>query len=101
MGKLADHVEDHAALSPEKVVLVASPGTESSYQPALPQSVNDSLVSQHNLSRPTQRRHAYLPFLERIWWLLTGSSSSSRFLRWYASVGAKALGANVMACEFN
>ena len=30
-GKLADHVGDHVVLSPEGVVLVTSPGTESSY----------------------------------------------------------------------
>ena len=30
-GKLADHVGDHAVLSPEWAVLVTSPGTESSY----------------------------------------------------------------------
>ena len=34
-GKLADHVGDHVVLSPEGVVLVTSPGTESSY-PRLP-----------------------------------------------------------------
>ena len=40
-GKLADHVGDHVVLSPEKCVLVTSPGTESSY-PRLPQSLNNS-----------------------------------------------------------
>ena len=30
-GKLADHIEDPVALSPEGVILVTSPGTESSY----------------------------------------------------------------------
>ena len=30
-GKLADHIEDAVVLSPEEVVLVTSPGTESSY----------------------------------------------------------------------
>ena len=37
-GKLADHVGDHAVLSPEEGVLVTSPGTESSY-PRPPQSL--------------------------------------------------------------
>ena len=32
-GKLADHVEDPIVLSPERVVLVTSPETESSYPP--------------------------------------------------------------------
>ena len=40
-GKLADHVGDHVVLSPEKGVLVTSPGTESSY-PRLPQALNNS-----------------------------------------------------------
>ena len=40
-GKLADYVGDHLVLSPEGVVLVTSPGTESSY-PRLPQSLNNS-----------------------------------------------------------
>ena len=30
-GKLADHVGDHAVLSPEGAVFVTSPGTESSF----------------------------------------------------------------------
>ena len=30
-GKLADYVGDHVVLSPEGVILVTSPGTESSY----------------------------------------------------------------------
>ena len=30
-GKLADHMRDHVVLSPEGVVLVTSPRTESSY----------------------------------------------------------------------
>ena len=40
-GKLADHVEDPVALSPEGVILVTSPGTESSY-PRPPQSLKHS-----------------------------------------------------------
>ena len=40
-GKLADHVGDHVVLSPEGVVLVTSPGTESSY-PRPPQSFKNS-----------------------------------------------------------
>ena len=32
-GKLADHVGDHVVLSPEGVVLVPSPGTESFESP--------------------------------------------------------------------
>ena len=51
-GKLADHVGDHVALSPEEGVLVTSPGTESSY-PRLPQSLNNSQLevtrSVHNM----------------------------------------------------
>ena len=35
-GKLADHVEDPVVLSPERVVLVTSPGTKSSYLPPPP-----------------------------------------------------------------
>ena len=34
-GKLADHVGDHVVLSPEGVVLVPTPGTESSYPPPI------------------------------------------------------------------
>ena len=40
-GKLADHVGDHVILYPEGVVLVTSPGTESSY-PRPPQSLKHS-----------------------------------------------------------
>ena len=40
-GKLADHVGDHVALSPEGAVLVTSPGTKLSY-PRPPQSLNPS-----------------------------------------------------------
>ena len=40
-GKLADHVGDHVVLSLEGVVLVTSPGTESSY-PRPPQSLKHS-----------------------------------------------------------
>ena len=40
-GKLADHVGDRVVLSLEGVVLVTSPGTESSYPRPL-QSLNDS-----------------------------------------------------------
>ena len=39
-GKLADHVEDHAVLSPEGAVSMTTPGTESSYLRP-PQSLND------------------------------------------------------------
>ena len=42
-GKLADHVGDHAVLSPEEVVLVTSSGTELSH-PRLSQSLNNSRV---------------------------------------------------------
>ena len=42
-GKLADHVGDHVVLSPEGVVLVTSPGTESLY-PLPPQMLNNSLT---------------------------------------------------------
>ena len=45
-GKLADHVEDHVVLYPERVVLVSSPETESSY-PRLPQSLKHSAVRQY------------------------------------------------------
>ena len=41
-GKLADHVGDHVALSPEGAVLVTSPGTKLSY-PRPPHSLNPSL----------------------------------------------------------
>ena len=40
-GKLADHIGDHVVLSPEGVVLVIYPGTESSY-PRPPQSLKHS-----------------------------------------------------------
>ena len=40
-GKLADHVGDHAVLSPEEVVLVTSSGTELSH-PRPSQSLNNS-----------------------------------------------------------
>ena len=42
-GKVADHVEDHAVLYPERVVSLTTPGTESSY-PRPPQSLNDSIL---------------------------------------------------------
>ena len=42
-GKLAEHVGDHVALSPEDVLLMPSPGTKSSY-PAPPQSLKHSGV---------------------------------------------------------
>ena len=35
-GKLADHVRYHVVLSPEGVILVTFPGTESSYPPPPP-----------------------------------------------------------------
>ena len=41
-GKLADHVGEHAVLSPEEVVLVTSSGTELSH-PRPSQSLNNSL----------------------------------------------------------
>ena len=40
-GKFADHIGDDVVLSPEGVVLVTSPGTESSY-PRPPQSLEHS-----------------------------------------------------------
>ena len=40
-GKLAGLVGDHVILSPEGVILMTSPGTESSY-PRLPQSLKHS-----------------------------------------------------------
>ena len=40
-GKLADNGEGHAVQSPEWVVLITTPGTESSY-PRPPQPLNDS-----------------------------------------------------------
>ena len=42
-GKIADHAGDHVVLSPEGVVLVTSPGTESSYSRP-PQSLKHSRV---------------------------------------------------------
>ena len=42
-GKLADHVGHHIVLSPEGVVLVTSPGTESS-SPRPPQSLEHSFM---------------------------------------------------------
>ena len=42
-GKLADHVGDHAVLSPEEVVLVTSSGTKLSH-PRPSQSLNNSRV---------------------------------------------------------
>ena len=36
LGKVADHVGDHVVLSPEGVVLVPSPGMDSSYISAPP-----------------------------------------------------------------
>ena len=46
--KLADHVRGHVVLSPEKVVLMTSPGTESSYVRP-PQSLNDSYGHTHEV----------------------------------------------------
>ena len=54
-GKLADHVGDHVVLSPEKGVLVTSPGTESSY-PRLPQALNNSAVERDILARVVPSR---------------------------------------------
>ena len=44
-GKLVDHAGDHIVLSPEGVVFVPSPGTESSY-PRPPQSLEHSLKAE-------------------------------------------------------
>ena len=48
-GKLADNVEDHLVLSPEGVVLVTSPGTDSSYPPP-PPVVETTRVGNPNLT---------------------------------------------------
>ena len=48
-GKFADHVGDHVVLFPEGTVLVTSPGTESSYPPPPPQSLNDSALVRNYL----------------------------------------------------
>ena len=60
-GKLADHVGDHAVLSPEEVVLVTSSGTELSH-PRPSQSLNNS-----SLNYKLQRRlsDAVLPISYR------------------------------------
>ena len=50
-GKLADHVGDHAVLSPEEVVLVTSSGTELSY-PRPSQSLNNSNIQTIASCRP-------------------------------------------------
>ena len=44
LGKLADHVDDHALLSLEEAVLVTIPGTELSH-PRAPHSLNDSAAT--------------------------------------------------------
>ena len=49
-GKFADHVGDYVVvLSPEGTVLVTSPGTESSYPPPPPQSLNDTALVRNYL----------------------------------------------------
>ena len=57
-GKLADHVEDHAVLSPEGAVLVTSLGTELSY-PRPPQSLKDSLYRCRKREYPTVKKHCF------------------------------------------
>ena len=47
-GRLADHVGGHKVLSPEGVVLVSSPGTESSY-PCPPRSLKHSPATPEHL----------------------------------------------------
>ena len=59
------------------------------------------LVSRREFSRPAPRCPSHLPSRERIWWLLTGSSPSSRFLRRYSSFGAMTVGTNGLTCGFN
>ena len=54
------------------------------------------LVSWRGFSRPTPRRPAHLPFPERIWCLLTGSSLPFRF-----QSGTMTVGTNGLACGFN
>ena len=53
-GKLANHVGDHAVLSPEGSVLVTSTGTESSY-PRPPQSLNNSVRFTFHLETKLER----------------------------------------------
>ena len=68
-GKLADHVEGHAVLSPEGAVLMTTSGTESS-NPRPPQSLNDSVP---NPARGQLSRENVL-----IWSRETGSAVPSR-----------------------
>ena len=58
-GKLADHVRDHAVLSPEEVVLVTSSGTELSH-PRPSQSLNNS-SAQTNADQKQKRLSWFLP----------------------------------------
>ena len=57
-GKLADHVGDHVVPSSEGAVLVASPGTESSY-PRPPRSLNNSKRPSDSVC-PIHRHHPYV-----------------------------------------
>ena len=50
-GKLADHVGDHVVLSPEGVVVVPSPETESSY-PCPPQPLKHSECQNGDSTKP-------------------------------------------------
>ena len=59
------------------------------------------LAPRHGFSRPTPRSPAHLPFPERTWCLLTGSSPLSHFPRRYASFGAMTAGTNGLAYGFN
>ena len=63
-GKLADHVGDHAVLSPEEVILVTSSGTELSH-PRPSQSLNNSMQitsgQQYNVGeKPTVILYIYI-----------------------------------------
>ena len=60
--------------------------TFSIFPPSLSPFLPCILLSRRGFSRPTPRRPVHLPFPGRIWWLLTGSSPSSRFPRRYCTV---------------
>ena len=66
-GKLADHARDYLVLSPEGVVLVTSPGTESSY-PRPPQSLRRLLPVNATPSFPFS-----VSLLSRLYNALAGS----------------------------
>ena len=75
-GKLADHIGDHVVLSPEGVILVTTPGTESSYPRPPPPivgtlelSININIYGRHNGGRLDTSAYALLLQKKACFWL--------------------------------